>query len=78
MHSLFHVIFHPLKTLNLWLEDDPNASIVDVLYLFTMFSAFGIWLVFDRYQKAVNSAVPFRYPAPEVILFSFVCPQTAQ
>ncbi|OAX40358.1 ALDH-like protein [Rhizopogon vinicolor AM-OR11-026] len=65
MHSLFYVIFHPLKTLNLWLEDDPNASIVDVLYLFTMFSAFGIWLVFDRYQKAVNSAVPFRYPAPE-------------
>ncbi|KAG2041409.1 Aldehyde/histidinol dehydrogenase [Suillus americanus] len=65
MHSLFYVLFHPLNTLNLWLEDDPNASIVDVLYLFTTFSAFGIWLVFDRYQKAVNSAVPFRHPAPE-------------
>ncbi|KAG0705301.1 Aldehyde/histidinol dehydrogenase [Suillus ampliporus] len=65
MHSLFYVLFHPLKTLNLWLEDDPNASIVDVLYLFTTFSAFGIWLVFDRYQKAVNSAVPFRHAAPE-------------
>jgi hypothetical protein len=69
MHSLFYVLFHPLNTLNLWLEDDPNASIVDVLYLFTTFSAFGIWLVFDRYQKAVNSAVPFRHPAPEVCLF---------
>lgn len=68
MHSLFYVLFHPLNTLNLWLEDDPNASIVDVLYLFTTFSAFGIWLVFDRYQKAVNSAVPFRHPAPDVRL----------
>jgi hypothetical protein len=71
MRSLFYVLFHPLNTLNLWLEDDPNASIVDVLYLFTTFSAFGVWLVFDRYQKAVNSAVPFRHPAPEVCPLSY-------
>ena len=66
MRSFFYVILHPLQTLNLWLENDPNASIFDVLYLLTVFSAFGIWLVFDRYQKARNNAVPFRHNPPEV------------
>ncbi|KIM55169.1 hypothetical protein SCLCIDRAFT_1221313 [Scleroderma citrinum Foug A] len=65
MRSFFYVIFHPLQTLNLWLENDPNASIFDVLYLLSVFSAFGIWLVFDRYQKARNNAVPFRHNPPE-------------
>ena len=66
MPSFLYAIFHPLRTLNLWLENDPKASVLEVLYLLTVFSAFGIWLVFDRYQKAHNSAVPFRHNAPEV------------
>jgi hypothetical protein len=66
MPSFFYAIFHPLRTLNLWLDNDPNASVLEVLYLLTVFSAFGIWLVFDRYQKARNNAVPFRHNAPDV------------
>ncbi|KIJ63316.1 hypothetical protein HYDPIDRAFT_41160 [Hydnomerulius pinastri MD-312] len=65
MPSFFYAIFHPLRTLNLWLDNDPNASVLEVLYLLTVFSAFGIWLVFDRYQKARNNAVSFRYNEPE-------------
>ncbi|KIK99723.1 hypothetical protein PAXRUDRAFT_8676 [Paxillus rubicundulus Ve08.2h10] len=65
MPSSFYAIFHPLRTLNLWLDNDPNASVLEVLYLLTVFSAFGIWLVFDRYQKARNNAVPFRHNAPD-------------
>ncbi|KAN0075408.1 Aldehyde/histidinol dehydrogenase [Tylopilus felleus] len=65
MPSFLFAIFHPLRTLNLWLENDPKASVLEVLYLLTVFSAFGIWLVFDRYQKAHNSAVPFRHNPPE-------------
>lgn len=59
-------ILHPLNTINLWLEDDPDASGGDVLYLMSLFLGFGIWLVFNRYQKAVNSAVPFTWRAPDV------------
>ncbi|KAH7890007.1 Aldehyde/histidinol dehydrogenase [Phlebopus sp. FC_14] len=65
MPFFLYALFHPLRTLNLWLEDDPNASVFDVLYLLSVFSAFGIWLVFDRYQRARNSAVPFKHHVPE-------------
>ncbi|KAH7908580.1 Aldehyde/histidinol dehydrogenase [Hygrophoropsis aurantiaca] len=65
MRNFISVIFHPLRTLNLWLENDPNASVLDVIYLLTVFSAFGIYLVYDRYQKARNNAIPFRHHAPE-------------
>lgn len=67
------VLLHPLNTINLWLEDDPEASGKDVLYLLSLFLAFGIWLVFNRYQKAVNSAVPFTWHAPDVSDYFFLC-----
>ena len=73
MPSFLYAIFHPLHTLNLWLENDPRASVLEVLYLLTVFSAFGIWLVFDRYQKAHNSAVPFRHSVPEVCGLTLFC-----
>jgi hypothetical protein len=66
MVFLVSAVLHPLNTINLWLEDDPEASAKDVAYLMSLFLAFGIWLVFDRYQKAVNSAVPFTWRAPTV------------
>lgn len=68
MVFLISVVLHPLKTINLWLEGSPDASGKDVLYLMTLFLGFGIWLVFNRYQKAVNSAVPFTWRAPDVSL----------
>lgn len=66
MVFLISAVLHPFNTINLWLEGSPDASGKDVLYLLTLFLAFGIWLVFNRYQKAVNSAVPFSLPVPEV------------
>jgi hypothetical protein len=66
MVSLVFVVLHPLNTINLWLEGDPEASGKDVLYLMTLFFAIGCWLVFNRYQKAVNSAVPFTWNGPDV------------
>ncbi|EGO21748.1 hypothetical protein SERLADRAFT_451764 [Serpula lacrymans var. lacrymans S7.9] len=35
------------------------------MYLLTVFSAFGIWLVFDRYQKTHNNAIPFKFDGPQ-------------
>ncbi|EIW85451.1 Aldedh-domain-containing protein [Coniophora puteana RWD-64-598 SS2] len=61
----YSAIFHPLRTLNLWLENDANASVFDVVFLFSVFSAFGIWLVFDRYQRKHNNPVPFTWDAPD-------------
>ena len=69
MVFLISAVLHPFNTINLWLEGSPDASGKDVLYLLTLFLAFGIWLVFNRYQKAVNSAVPFSLPVPEVSIF---------
>jgi hypothetical protein len=66
MVFLISVFLHPLDTINLWLEDDPEASGREVAYLMSVFLAVGIWLVFDRYQKIVNSAVPFVFRAPDV------------
>lgn len=56
--SLF---LHPLITLNIWSDDHG----IDVFYLLSLFFAFGIWLVFQRYQRASNSAVPFKFSVPE-------------
>ncbi|PBK87519.1 ALDH-like protein [Armillaria gallica] len=52
---------HPLITLNIWSYDDG----IDIFYLLSLFFAFGIWLVFQRYQRAHNSAVPFKFTIPE-------------
>ena len=73
MVFLISAILHPFKTINLWLEGSPDASGKDVLYLMTLFLCFGIWLVFNRYQKAVNSAVPFSLPTPGVSIFDANC-----
>ena len=66
MIALISALLHPLNTINLWLDGDADASARDVFYLLSLFLGFGGWLVFDRYQKAVNSAVPFSWRAPEV------------
>jgi hypothetical protein len=66
MAGWFSVLFHPLATVNLWLDDDPNGSGIDVLYLLTTFFGFGIWLVFKRYQTLVTRAIDFTYVTPAV------------
>lgn len=37
-----------------------------VLYILTACTAFGIWLVFRRYDEMRNRAVPFVWDVPEV------------
>lgn len=62
MDKLMSLALHPLITLNIWSYDDG----IDIFYLLSLFFAFGIWLVFQRYQRAHNSAVPFKFTIPEV------------
>jgi hypothetical protein len=64
MSSLFSMIFHPVEALDRWFENDGDG--VDFFYPLTIFFVFGIWLVFERYQKMHNSAVPFEWKTPEV------------
>lgn len=61
MDKLMSLALHPLIALNIWSDDDG----IDVFYLLSLFFAFGIWLVFQRYQRAHNSAVPFKFTIPE-------------
>lgn len=68
MNQLVSFIVHPLLSLNLWSDDDDEPGI-DVLYLLSAFFAIGIWLVFERYQHARNSAKPFRISIPAVRFF---------
>ncbi|KAF8061623.1 Aldehyde/histidinol dehydrogenase [Lyophyllum atratum] len=63
MNALISFILHPLIPVNVGSDDDDQRGI-DVVYPLTMFFAFGIWLVFQRYQKMHNSAVPFEYNEP--------------
>ncbi|KAG5647167.1 hypothetical protein DXG03_001122 [Asterophora parasitica] len=65
MNAIISFILHPLIPVNV--SDDEEAGI-DVVYPLSLFFAFGIWLVFQRYQKMHNSAVPFEYSAPLVSL----------
>ncbi|KAK0227999.1 meiotic sister-chromatid recombination aldehyde dehydrogenase [Armillaria fumosa] len=61
MDKLMSLALHPLITLNIWSDDGG----IDVFYLLSLFFTFGIWLVFQRYQRAHNSAVPFKFTIPE-------------
>ncbi|KZP32530.1 ALDH-like protein [Athelia psychrophila] len=64
MVMFISAVLHPLKTINLWLENSPDASVADVTSLVTIFLALGVYLVINRYHKAVNSAVPFKWTTP--------------
>ncbi|KII89226.1 hypothetical protein PLICRDRAFT_53690 [Plicaturopsis crispa FD-325 SS-3] len=59
--GLLSVLLHPLATINRWLENDPNGSGIDMLYLLTAFIGLGIWLVVRRHLHNVNRAIPFEW-----------------
>jgi hypothetical protein len=63
MNSILSFILKPFITLILSRGDDDG---VDIVYPLSIFFAFGIWLVYDRYQKMHNSPVPFFIAAPLV------------
>ena len=60
---------HPYVTMKLGLGSDKRN--IDSIYPLSLFFAFGIYLVFDRYQKRYNSAVPFQWTHPDVGNFLF-------
>jgi hypothetical protein len=59
----------PYLTMKLGLGSDKRH--IDSIYPLSIFFAFGIYLVFDRYQKRYNSAVPFHWTHPEVDNFVY-------
>ena len=67
MDALISLMNHPYLTMKLGLGSDKRN--IDALYPLTIFFAFGIYLVYERYQQTHNSAVPFAYNDPEVCSF---------
>jgi len=64
MIGIFNLIFHPVDSLDRWLDDEGDG--IDWKYPLALFFAWGIWLVVHRYQKKHNSALPFEVNAPAV------------
>ncbi|KAF8162867.1 meiotic sister-chromatid recombination aldehyde dehydrogenase [Crassisporium funariophilum] len=64
MDALISLMNHPYLTMKLGLNNDSKRNI-DAVYPLSLFFAFGIYLVFQRYQKKHNSPVPFDWSFPE-------------
>jgi hypothetical protein len=64
MNSIISFVLHPILPVNVGEDDEPAG--IDVVYPLTIFFAFGIWLVCDRYYRMHNSPVPFNFRVPEV------------
>jgi hypothetical protein len=66
MSSFLSAILQPMEeALDRWFDSDGQG--VDFSYLLlTIFFVFGIWLVFERYQRMDNRPIPFEHRAPDV------------
>jgi len=69
MDTLIALMNHPYLTMKLGLGSDKRN--IDAIYPISLFFAFGIYLVVDRYQKRYNSAVPFGWTHPDVRFHRF-------
>ncbi len=67
MDALISLMNHPYLTMKLGLGSEKRNF--DAIYPISLFFAFGIYLVVDRYHKRYNSAVPFEFTYPEVRVF---------
>lgn len=67
MDALISLMNHPYLTMKLGLGSEKRNF--DAVYPISLFFAFGIYLVVNRYHKRYNSAVPFEFTYPEVRLF---------
>ena len=70
MDALISLMNHPYLTMKLASDDDSTRRI-EAVYPLSIFFAFGIYLVFQRYQIRYNAAVPFDFQSPDV------CPLTS-
>ncbi|CAA7265354.1 unnamed protein product [Cyclocybe aegerita] len=64
MDALIALMNHPYLTMKLGTNTDSKRNI-DAVYPISLFFAFGIYLVFERYQKRHNSALPFEWKFPD-------------
>ncbi|KAH9484084.1 Putative aldehyde dehydrogenase-like protein C21C3 [Psilocybe cubensis] len=64
MDTLISLMNHPYLTMKLGLNAESKRNI-DAIYPITLFFAFGIYLVYERYQQTHNSPVPFECKFPE-------------
>jgi hypothetical protein len=65
MDALISLMNHPYLTMKLASSDDSTRHI-HAVYPLSIFFAFGIYLVFQRYQIKYNTAVPFEVLIPDV------------
>lgn len=65
MDALISLMNHPYLTMKLGLDSESKRK-VDAIYPISIFFAFGIYLVFQRYQRRHNSPVPFEFVFPDV------------
>ncbi|KDR81893.1 hypothetical protein GALMADRAFT_240173 [Galerina marginata CBS 339.88] len=65
MDTLISLMNHPYLTMKLGLDSESKRNI-DAIYPLTIFFAFGIYLVYERYQQTHNSAIRFevKFPLP--------------
>nr|BAV14024.1 aldehyde dehydrogenase [Pholiota microspora] len=64
MDALIDLMNHPYLTMRLGMDANSKRQI-DAVYPITAFFAFGIYLVYQRYQQTHNSPIPFEYNAPD-------------
>ncbi|KAF6764837.1 meiotic sister-chromatid recombination aldehyde dehydrogenase [Ephemerocybe angulata] len=65
MDQLIDFMNNPRLTSSLNRDPDVVSSGLDPKYPLTLFLALGIWLVYDRYQKAHTSPLPFEVTPPK-------------
>ncbi|KIK03813.1 hypothetical protein K443DRAFT_676473 [Laccaria amethystina LaAM-08-1] len=65
MDALISLMNHPWVTGKIGGNHDSKEGVDAIVYPLTIFFAFGIYLVYERYQKKHNSPVPFEYNSPE-------------
>lgn len=66
MDALISLMNHPWVTGKIGGNRDSKEDVDAIVYPLTLFFAFGIYLVYERYQKKHNSPVPFEYNSPAV------------
>ncbi|RXW21008.1 hypothetical protein EST38_g4856 [Candolleomyces aberdarensis] len=64
MDRLIDFMNHPYFITSMSRDPDEVSAGLDPKYPLTLFLALGIWLVYDRYQKAHNSPLPFEVTPP--------------
>lgn len=65
MDALISLMNHPYLTMKLGHGEESKRNI-DAIYPITLFFAFGIYLVYERYQQTHNRPIAFDWPVPDV------------